>query len=198
MNNMKIPDTSCISNPIFYMGKRKWTAKTELVAIQEEIEGINKALNLSYYLVDINDYSKEELLKERSSISKAMLMEKINNKEELLEILEKITKENLSKEEKSFMLDILMNIVTEEIGRKKAKELKEKIEKEEEDTMVMENLRNIFRMNYNEGVQSGIQTGRRNIIMQMLKSKMSENTIKKITKVDDNELQEIKKEIEAI
>jgi len=174
---------------LFYTGKRKWTAKTELIAIQEEIEGINKALNLSYYLVDINDYSKEELLKERSSISKAMLMEKINNKEELLEILEKITKENLSKEEKNFMLDILMNIVTEEIGSKKAEELKEKIEKEEEDTMVMENLRNIFRMNYNEGVQSGIQTGIQTGIQK---------GIKKITKVDDNELQEIKKEIEAI
>ena len=80
MNNMKIPDTSCISNSIFYMGKRKWTAKTELVAIQEEIEGINKALNLSYYLVDINNYTKEELLKERSSISKAMLTEKSKTK----------------------------------------------------------------------------------------------------------------------
>lgn len=176
---------------LFYTGKRKWTAQTELVAIQEEIEGINKALNLSYYLVDINNYSKEELLKERSSIAKAMLIEKVRNKEELLEILEKVVKEELIDEEKEFMIEILTNIVTEEIGTKKAEELKEKIEKKEENTMVMENLRNIFRMNYNEGVQAG----RRNIIIQMLKSKMNENTIKKITQVDEKELQEIKMQI---
>lgn len=169
----------------------------ELVAIQEEIEGINKALNLSYYLVDINNYSKEELLKERSSIAKAMLIEKVRNKEELLEILEKVVKEELTDEEKEFMIEILTNIGTEEIGTKKAEELKEKIEKKEENSMVMENLRNIFRMNYNEGVQRGIQTGKRNIIIQMLKSKMNEKTIKKITQIDEKELQEIKKQIQV-
>lgn len=140
---------------VLHTGKTKWTAKIKLEELQEGILGIEKALNLSYHLVDINNYTKEELRKERSSIAKAMLMEKIKNREELIEELEK-------------------KVV---------------------DTMVMENLRDIFRMNYNEGVENGIQTATHNFIIQMLKNNISEETIKKITKVKKEELQRLKKEI---
>ncbi len=142
---------------VLYTGKTKWTAKMKLEELQEGILGMKEALNLSYYLVDINNYTKEELRKERSSIAKAMLMEKIKNREELIEELEKVVKEKLTLEEQKFMLNILDDIATEEIGEEKAKELREKIKGKVVDTMVMENLRNIFRMNYNEGVEVGIE-----------------------------------------
>lgn len=142
---------------VLYTGKTKWTAKMKLEELQEGILGMKEALNLSYYLVDINNYTKEELRKERSSIAKAMLMEKIKNREELIEELEKVVKEKLTLEEQKFMLNILDDIATEEIGEEKAKELREKIKGKVVDTMVMENLRNIFRMNYNEGVEFGIK-----------------------------------------
>lgn len=188
-NNKKLP---IIYPIVLYTGKTKWTAKTQLMDLQEEIKGISKSLSLYYNLIDINDFSKEELIKERSSISKALLMEKIKNKKELIQDLERIAKENLTSTEKQFIIDILTNIVTDEIGEKKARELKAKINNfKEEDSMVTENLRNIFRMNYNEGVQFAT----RNIIIQMLKNKMSEKTIKKITKIDDKELQKIKDEM---
>ena len=187
-NNKKLP---IIYPIVLYTGKTKRTAKTQLMDLQEEIKGISKSLSLYYNLIDINDFSKEELIKERSSISKALLMEKIKNKKELIQDLERIAKENLTSTEKQFIIDILTNIVTDEIGEKKARELKAKINNfKEEDSMVTENLRNIFRMNYNEGVQFAT----RNIIIQMLKNKMSEKTIKKITKIDDKELQKIKVE----
>ena len=129
----------------------------KLEELQEEISGIKKALHLSYLLVDINNYTKEELRKERSSIAKAMLMEKIRDREELLEELEKVVKEQLTLEEQNFVLAIIDNIATEEIGEEKAKELREKIKGKVVDTMVMENLRDIFRMNYKEGVEFGIK-----------------------------------------
>lgn len=144
---------------VLYTGKTKWTAKIKFEELQEGILGIEKALNLSYHLVDINNYTKEELRKERSSIAKAMLMEKIKNREELIEELEKVVKEKLTLEEQKFMLSILDDIATEEIGEEKAKELREKIKGKAVDTMVMENLRDIFRMNYNEGVEFGRKDG---------------------------------------
>lgn len=180
---------------VLYTGKTKWTAKMKLEELQDGILGMKEALNLSYYLVDINNYTKEELRKERSSIAKAMLMEKIKNREELIEELEKVVKEKLTLEEQKFMLNILDDIATEEIGEEKAKELREKIKGKVVDTMVMENLRDIFRMNYNEGVENGIQTATRNFIIQMLKNNISEETIKKITKVKKEELQRLKREI---
>lgn len=144
---------------VLYTGRTKWTAKTELSELQDEIEGVPKSLTLSYYLVDINNYTKKQLIEERSSIAKAMLMEKVKDKEELIEALEDIARQKLTIEEKKFMVDILTNIVTEEIGEQKAEELREKINGKVEDHMVTENLRNIFRMNYNEGLELGIQRG---------------------------------------
>ena len=91
--NEKLP---IIYPMVLYTGRTKWTAKTEITEMQEEIIGLEKALMLSYCLVDINNLTKEELIKERSSIAKAILLEKIRNKEELLEDFEQVIKENLS------------------------------------------------------------------------------------------------------
>ena len=182
---------------VLYTGKRKWTAKTELIQMQKDCYGIEKRLNCSYLLVDINKQTKEELIKERSSIAKAMLMEKVQNKEELLEVLEKVVKEELTKEEKEFITDIITNIAKEEIGKEKRKELEEKIiGKREESNMVMENLRRIIREDIEEARQEGRKEAIKQVIEQMLRNKMKNDVIKKITNIDDKELKIIKKEIE--
>ena len=185
---------------VLYTGKRKWTAKTELIQMQEEIYGIEKRLNCSYLLVDINKHTKEELIKERSSIAKAMLMEKVQNKKELLEILEKVVKEELTKEEKEFITDIITNIAKEEIGKEKRKELEEKIiGKREESNMVMENLRRIIREDREEarqeGINQGINQAIKQVVKRMLKNNMKDETIKMMTEINDIELEKIKKEI---
>ena len=185
---------------VLYTGKRKWTAKTELIQMQEEIYGIEKRLNCSYLLVDINKHTKEELIKERSSIAKAMLMEKVQNKKELLEILEKVVKEELTKEEKEFITDIITNIAREEIGEEKAKELEEKIiEEREESKMVIENLRRIIREDREEarqeGINQGINQAIKQVVKRMLKNNMKDETIKKMIEINDIELEKIKKEI---
>lgn len=185
---------------VLYTGKRKWTAKIELIQMQKDYYGIEKRLNCSYLLVDINKHSKEELIKERSSIAKAMLMEKVQNKEELLEVLEKVVKEELTKEEKGFITDIITNIAKEEIGEEKGKELEEKIiGKREESNMVMENLRRIIREDREEarqeGINQGINQAIKQVVKRMLKNNMRDETIKMMTEINDIELEKIKKEI---
>ena len=194
---------------VLYTGKRKWTAKTELIQMQEKIYGIEKRLNCSYLLVDINKHTKEELIKERSSIAKAMLMEKIQNKKELMEVLEEVVKEELTKEEKEFITDIITNIAREEIGEEKAKELEEKIiEEREERQMVIENLRRIIREDreearqegrqegINQGISQGINQAIKQVVKRMLKNKMQDETIKKMTEINDIELEKIKREMQ--
>ena len=203
--NYKKEDMPGIYPIVLYTGKRKWTAKTELIQMQKDYYGIEKRLNCSYLLIDINKQTKEELIKERSSIAKAMLMEKVQNKEELLEVLEKVVKEELTKEEKEFITDIITNIAKEEIGEEKRKELEEKIiRKRVESNMVVENLRRIIREDREEARQEGKQEGKqegrkeaiKQVIEQMLINKMKNDVIKKITNIDDKELKKIKKEIE--
>lgn len=202
--NYKKEDMPGIYPIVLYTGKRKWTAKTELIQMQKDYYGIEKRLNCSYLLIDINKQTKEELIKERSSIAKAMLMEKVQNKEELLEVLEKVVKEELTKEEKEFITDIITNIAKEEIGKEKRKELEEKIiGKREESNMVMENLRRIIREDREEarqegrqeGINQGINQAIKQVVKRMLKNNMRDETIKMMTEINDIELEKIKKEI---
>ena len=74
---------------VLYTGKKKWDAKRYLEESQEKLDGVKiKAGN--YNLVDINDFTKEELLQEKTLISKMMLLEKSESTEESIEMLEKI------------------------------------------------------------------------------------------------------------
>ena len=86
---------------VLYTGKKKWDAKRYLEESQETLDGVKiKAGN--YNLVDINDFTKEELLQEKTLISKMMLLEKSESTEESIEMLEKIIP-NTNKEEKELL-----------------------------------------------------------------------------------------------
>ena len=78
---------------VLYTGKRKWK-KLSINDIEETIEGYQENW-LEYTLIDANKFSKEKLLEDNLIISKAMLIEKSKNKEELYknimnEFIEKI------------------------------------------------------------------------------------------------------------
>ena len=74
---------------ILYTGSRKWNAKKNLEEMQTAFSKVKIKLS-NYILVDTNDYTKEELLEDRSFLTKAMLIEKAKNKEELVEIIKQI------------------------------------------------------------------------------------------------------------
>ena len=64
----------------------------------------NSALvNTSSKLIDINNYSVEQLLSEKSVISKAMLLEKKKDPKDIEEKKKKIIQHGLNEEEKEFM-----------------------------------------------------------------------------------------------
>ena len=65
---------------VLYTGKKKWDAKRYLEESQETLDGVEIKAG-SYNLVDINDFTKEELLQEKTLISKMMLLEKSESTE---------------------------------------------------------------------------------------------------------------------
>ena len=56
--------------------------------MQERLEGHEEIKLAKYDIVDVNDFSKEELIKEKSFLSKAMLIEKAKDSEEIARYLE--------------------------------------------------------------------------------------------------------------
>ena len=83
--NYKIPKVIPI---VLYTGKRKWQ-KLSIEDIEEKIEGYEE-IELGYDLVDTNEFTKQQLLEDNLITSKAMLIEKSQNKEELYQNIEDI------------------------------------------------------------------------------------------------------------
>ena len=102
---------------------------------------------------------------------------------------DKIFKELFSnkKEEQEFLMDIIVNTAKEKIIGKGG------------ENMVIENLSRIWDMHYERGVNQGKKEGKiagiKEIVIRMLKNNMKDEVIKKMTNMNDIELEKIKNEL---
>ena len=195
-------EEECLVIPIvLYTGKEKWRAKRYIKELQTRSYA-KKEINideielgtLGYYtLVDVNEYTKGKLLKEKGILSKIMLLEKERNTEELLktifEINEKIIEEKTK--EKEVIYSAMEVLLGKKIGKEKAEEIMKKIVEEGSDYMlaaeemiIEENkmIRNEGRLlGRTEGRAEGINIGQNNIIKVLFKNKMTPKEISEKT-----------------
>ena len=113
----------------------------------------------------------------------------------------------MTNEEKKFLERAIKALLKNNIGEEKTKEIIEKINiKKGEEDMVIENLQRIWDDTYNEGVKDRKENrdknrnengnkNRKNVVIEMLKNKMDDETIKKLTKIENKDLKKIKKEL---
>ena len=92
---------------VLYTGKKRWNAPRSLSEMQEKYDGFEPLNYPKYNLVDINILSKDELIEEKSGISKAILFEKIETKEETKRAIDKLIEIGLTEEEKRYLKMIL-------------------------------------------------------------------------------------------
>ena len=187
---------------VLYTGKKKWDAKRYLEESQETLDDVKiKAGN--YNLVDINDFTKEELLQGKTLISKMMLLEKSESTEESIEMLEKIIS-NTNKEEKELLKRVISILFGEKIGEEKTKELIEKIDGGEGKMLALvDMIRNENKMYINMGRKEGRKEAREEgkiklkqqcleIAKNLLKLNMPISQISEVTKLPEEEIEKIK------
>ena len=187
---------------VLYKGKKKWDAKRYLEESQEILDGVKiKAGN--YNLVNINDYTKEELLQGKTLISKMMLLEKSKSTEESIEMIEKIIL-NTNKEEKELLKRVISILFGEKIGEEKTKELIGKIDGGEEKMLALvDMIRNENKMYINMGRKEGRKEAREEgkiklkqqcleIAKNLLKLNMPISQISEVTKLPEEEIEKIK------
>ena len=131
---------------VLYTGKRKWK-KLSINDIEEIIEGYQENW-LEYTLIDANKFSKEKLLEDNLIISKAMLIEKSKNKEELYKNIEDII--NIQKEKNTFDNLQLEKLIKYELSETKDKNIMNEF---------IEKIRNIPSWNKTEKKTSGKRSG---------------------------------------
>ena len=168
-----------------------------------------------YNLIDINKYSKEELLEDDLVITKAMMIEKCKNNEELKKNLVKIIDKVVKEEDLNKMQRIINLILRRKLGNEVTDNLLSKINNkkkgvdymlavleriEREDRQIRENCRmegikEGIKEGINKGINKGISKAKLEIAKEMLKEKIDINKICKCTKLSKDEIEKIQKQI---
>ncbi len=190
---------------VLYTGHSKWNVPNEKeVKRRFRMEMFQCA---KYNFVDINNEIEENLVKEETGMSKALLFEKINSKEELKETMTEILKKDLTKEEKEYITKILK--YSNKIRKIMPEERKEYIKKLEEEggskemkfeKYFIEWLEDEKREGREIGRQEGEKRGEKlgiakaikQMVKEMIQKQMSDKDIMDITKIDEKELQKLK------
>ena len=188
---------------VLYTGKQKWNANKYLEKSQEKIQGLNIKIE-NYSLVDVNNYTENELLEDNTFISKMMLIEKSKNTEEIAETLEKIIN-RIQKEDKELLKSIIEIILEEKIGITKSTELIRKLGKKSDSMLaVVDMIRKENQMYIDmgrkegkkEGKKEGEKTGKmqklKEIVLNMIEENLSNEIIMKVTGISPKEIEKIK------
>lgn len=150
-------------------------------------------------MLDINDYTKEELLKEGTFLARAMLIEKAKGEDELIEILDKVvpmTKED----EKADMISILRYILVKDLGKERAQKYINMLEGGMDMGTFVNELRADRERTLLKAKEDGEKLGRKEgrkegifqVALEMLKSNMKETDILKVTHISKKELEQLK------
>ncbi len=199
---------------IIYTGEEKWDAKLSMKELKEQIEWYEEKEEIS--LVDVNRYSKEELLKEDNILSKVMLLEKSKNTVEFIKNVEEILKTSNNKNLEKIK-DIIRYKAEGIIEQEQLETVlkKVKIEKEEKTMTLAERIHENERKErlairlqaMEEGIIQGKIEGEKRgevkgkletinlTIIKMLGLKLDDKIIQEVTGVKQKEIEKIKKEL---
>ena len=194
----KIPAVIAI---VLYTGKQKWNVKKYIEEVQERLEGYEEIKLAKYDVIDVNDFSKEELIEDKSFLSKAMLIEKAKDNEEIVEYLEEIATEINSNEEiyaeeiRQLFTIIVDQILKIKIGEEKAEEIKKNIKMRKGGERKMMTVFETIEKDNKRIFMRGIKEGKKEAIgyiKNMIKENLSIELISKITGLSPKEINKIK------
>lgn len=177
---------------VIYTGKKKWSVRKYLSEIQDE--RFSKVDLFKYNLVDINEYTNEELLKSDNFIDKIFLMEKTKDKEEFITVLKEIISKIKDQEQIRTLKIIIQYTLKGRIDEEQISEILNNIKKEDKNMLAfVEMIREEDRKIRQEGRQEGRREAISQIIVNMLKRGMKVAEIKEITGTTKKEIEQAKK-----
>mgnify|MGYP003290694313 FL=1 len=191
---------------VLYTGKQRWNAKINYPSYNSELARYRGLKKVEYNLVDINDYTIEDLYKENSILTKIMILEKSNKYIEIINNVDKIVNKVYDSKlytqtQKEMLLNILNNTMINIVGNKKMKEYKIKLEGGENMLALYEMIENERNEIYSTGIKEGKVKGKiegkiegiKAIAKKMLRMKFDKDTIMKATGIKEEELENLKK-----
>ena len=197
---------------VLYTGKQKWNVaqtfnETQVSSILEKDIEFAK-----YILVDINNYTEEKLLETPSFMTKALLIEKAKDNEQIANYIEKIVeiinkdKENYSDNMKEIFKIMLTQIIKNKIGKEKTDEFLNKLNIGGDGDMmavfetIQQDNKRIYRRGKKDGIVEGIKQGISQGIMEksieiakkLLKENFSKEKVANLTGLSEKEIEKLK------
>ena len=176
----KIPQVIPI---VLYTGRKKWNAKKYIKEAQESFCQYRGEELGRYELVDVNNYTEEELLQERTFLSKAMLIESKGDTENIVEYLDKVidivNKDGVYVEEQRELLSVMLDLsLRRKIDNNEITDkLINKIKKKEDESMlaILDTIDEENRRILNKGRRLGKKEGKKERNIEIAKKMKSDN-----------------------
>lgn len=191
---------------VLYTGKIKWNVERYIKDVQEELKGYENLEFAKYNIVDVNDYTKEELLQEESFLSKAMLIEKARYTDSLAADLEKIIQElNMkdkvyTKEQRELLITIIELTLKRKIEKEESNKFIKSLKKGSGQMlavleMIDEENKRIFRNGERKGRREGEKRGKKIAKLEAAKKMLEKGIdIETIIEITGVSREKIKKE----
>lgn len=194
-NNHKLPTVIPI---VIYTGSRKWNVEKYIQECQVILQGAERVNLGEYYVIDVNDYSNEELEKDELFLSKVLLLEKLKREEEIIQVLDRIIHTEKDKNNQEILKRVIAFILKGKISNKNIEKLVKKLEREELDMVIEvlqkenERQRKIgIRQGVKQGVKQGIRQATSNIAQKMLQLGIKPEEIEKVTGLTKEEIKKL-------
>lgn len=218
--NLKKGRNPLIVPIVIYTGTSKWNVSENFSDTQKVEERYKKyAIDLKYKLIDINKYGKEELTNKNTKMTSMMLLERCKNDEELKKVIIELYR-NANMERREWIENLIKYVfpgvlndgeILKLIKRREKMPMEDLIERlkanrmREDKALKKKAVREGLREGRAQGIVEGRAKGKKEgiketiklIVKNMLKENQDENTIMKFTNANKEEIEEVRRELEA-
>lgn len=179
---------------VIYTGSRRWNVEKYIQDCQVILKGVENVKLGEYYVIDVNDYSNEELENDELFLSKVLLLEKLKREEEIIQVLDRIIHTEKDSKNQQILKRVIAFILKGKISDKNIEKLVKKLEREEPDMVIevlqKENERQ-RKIGIREGVKQGIKQATLKIAKKMLQSGIKLEEIEKVTGLTKEEIKKL-------
>lgn len=171
---------------VIYTGRKKWNVAGYIQDCRKKLNRLESFRLGNYYIIDNNTYTDEELLEDKSFISKLMLLERMKTTEELYNNLKKVIEIETNEKNIKLLESIIKFIYNKKLGKnytdKLIKEIAKKSPKKKgENDMILEMIENENKALIRKGRREGRRETLKYIAKKMLNEKVDIDFIMRIT-----------------
>ena len=183
---------------VIYTGTKNWKIPINFSDTQKVEEKYKEyTINLKYKLIDINKYNKEELIKINTKLSSMLLIEKYQTSQEIRNILLKLNSINNNKDRKMWLLDVINYILADTLKEERQEIIKLILGGEDDMEEWLERVKRNDERIKRRIVRKALERTLIQYIRNMLNNKETDEKIMRYTNINQEELDRIKKKIEA-